>query len=261
MKKRARSPLFIWLVSVGAVIFMMNGSPHVRAHEVPQPDAVKVPIFIYHSVRPYFPGESSLQDEYDITPELFEKHLIYLRDNGYTTVTLDELAGFIERKTTAPVAKPVILSFDDGWENQYRFAFPLLKKYGMTATFYIYTNPIGKEPYLSWNQIRDMAAAGMTIASHTLSHRPLHLLSPAELAKELRESKRILEMKLGIPISHFATPFGYTGAKIMKAVKEAGYTTCRTAYDGVYHSATDLLKLHGNQTTDYFADFVEVLRQ
>lgn len=252
--------MFIRMVLVG-VIFIVNDPPFAFAHEVPPSGAVKVPIFIYHSVRPHFPGESPEQDIYDITPELFEKHLLYLRDNGYTTVTLDDLAVFIERKTTAPVAKPVILTFDDGWDNQYHFAFPLLKKYGMTATFYIYTNPIGKEPYLSWSQIRDMAAAGMAIASHTLSHRPLHLLNPIELVKEIAESKKTLEMRLGISVAHFATPFGYTSAKIARVVKDAGYATCRTAYDGVYHSAPDLFRLRGNQTTDYFADFVEVLRQ
>lgn len=114
--------------------------------------AVKIPIFIYHSVKPYEQGESASQDRYDITPELFRKQLAYLAINDYTPVTMDDVAHYIATGTTSPVQKPVVLGFDDGWHNQYTYAFPLLKKYHFIATFYIYTNPIGKKYFLSWDQ-------------------------------------------------------------------------------------------------------------
>ncbi len=226
----------------------------------PTPDSLKIPIFIYHSVRRHIAGESKIQEAYDITPELFEKQLKYLQDNGYTTITLDDLVHDIEQGTTTPVTKPVILTFDDGWRNQYRNAFPLLKKYHMTATFYVYTNPIGKKKhFLTWDQLKEMDAAGMTITSHTLSHPYLKLLSTDELTHEIVESKKILEAELKKPIRHFASPFGYTNSEVVTILKEAGYLTGRTTRKGVYHAKSDLLKLRGILINDDFSDFVHSL--
>ena len=106
--------------------------------------SVRIPIFIYHSVRPEYSKETRVQHEYSITPQLFEQQLQYLHDNGFTVISMNELVHDVQNATTSGIAKPVVLTFDDGWENQYVYAFPLLKKYNATATFYIYTNPIGK---------------------------------------------------------------------------------------------------------------------
>src|SRR5260221_187102 len=105
--------------------------------EVPARSALKIPIFIYHSVRPVTPTDSDEVRSYEITPELFEQQLKYLQDNGYTTITLDQVAADLKNGITSPITKPVVLTFDDGWHNQYKYAFPLLKKYHMTGTFYI----------------------------------------------------------------------------------------------------------------------------
>ena len=88
----------------------------------------KIPIFVYHSVRPYSKGESEYQDLYDITPELFEKQLEFLKENGYNVITPADL--FVSTSTGKVVTSfenPVMLTFDDGWENQYQYAYPLLK--------------------------------------------------------------------------------------------------------------------------------------
>ena len=227
----------------------------------PVPGALKIPIFIYHSVRPHIPRESKRQDEYDITPELLEKQLAYLKQNGFTAITLDELAGDIAAGTTFPHQKPIVLTFDDGWRNQYRYAFPLLKKYHLTATFYIYTNPIGKKHYLSWDEIKEMDKAGMTIADHTLSHPYFKTISLEQIKTEVTESKKILEQELGKPVLHFASPFGYSNEAIRGILKDAGYKTARTTYKGIYHTKDDLLRLRGILISDNFDDFVAVLNR
>lgn len=226
--------------------------------EVPM---VKVPIIIYHSVRPYIQGESILQDRYDVTPEFFEQQLVYLRDHGYTTIGPNEIANYIRLGTTTPTAKPVMLSFDDGWENQYKYAFPLLKKYKMTATFYVYTKPIDahKTSYLSWDQIREMDTAGMTIGSHTLSHPLLKHSLPVDIHKEIFESKKVLERELKKPILNFAQPFGYSNPEIESVIKEAGYLAARGTHKGVLHSKADLYDLQGYFVSDNFNDFVYIL--
>lgn len=223
------------------------------------PNALKVPIFIYHSVRPHVARESKLQDAYDITPELLEQQLAYLKDNNYTTITLDDLVRDLNNSTTSPITKPVILTFDDGWENQYHYAFPILKKYHMTATFYIFTNPIGKKPhFLTWNQIKEMDDAGMTIAAHTITHPYLQKISDAQLRREIFKSKQILEKHLEHPVLHFSSPFGFSDTNIEALLKGAGYRTGRTTYKGVYQD--DPWRLRGILVSDSFDNFVEVLK-
>ncbi len=227
--------------------------------EKPAPAAVKVPIFIYHSVRPHIAGESAMQDAYDVTPELLERELAYLRDNGYTTITPDTLAADLKAGTTSPT-KPVMLTFDDGWENQYKYAFPLLKKYHATATFYIYTNPISKQKhFLTWEEVKEMSDAGMTIGDHTLSHPYLKKLPLDAFKREVTESKTIIEQHIGKPVVHFASPFGFTDADIMQILGQAGYATARTTYKGVYQD--NALRLRGILVTDSFDYFISQLKR
>lgn len=224
---------------------------------------IKVPIFIYHSVRPYVAGESILQDRFDITPELFEQQLIYLRDHKYTTITPAQLSRDIRMGTTTPTMKPVMLTFDDGWENQYRYAYPLLKKYHMVATFYVYTKPINNHKliYLSWGQLTEMSDAGMTIGSHTISHPLFKNLSPADIQKEIAGGKATLEQNLKKPVLYFAQPFGYSNLAIEKIIKDAGYLSARGTHKGVLHSSADLYDLQGYFVTDNLGDFISVLNR
>ncbi len=223
------------------------------------PIPLRIPIFIYHSVRPHIPGESKVKDAYDITPELLEKQLRYLQDNGYTVVTLDDVLRYFEQGNTAPVAKPVVLTFDDGCDNQYQYAFPLLKKYKVPGVFFIYPNPISRaRHFLTWAQIQEMHAAGMRIGSHSFTHPYFHKATQEELKKELSLSKSILEKRLGVPVIHFATPFGYSDANIQTLVKEAGYKTSRIIYKDAQQ--TNLFELHGILVSDSFANFVHSLK-
>ncbi len=219
--------------------------------------AVKIPIFIYHSVRNYGPHDTEVQREYEIPPAVFEQELKYLQDNGYTALTLDQAAAMIKSGTASPVGKPVVLTFDDGWHSQYSNAFPLLEKYRMTATFYVYTNAIGKKYFMTWDELREMSAAGMTIGDHTMSHPYLPTLPHEELRVEMTESKAIIERELGKPVLHFAAPFGYIDADVSAIAKSAGYVTARSAYKGSMQD--NLLRLRGYLVDGSFDDFVAEL--
>ena len=219
-----------------------------------------IPIFIYHSVKPDTASETQIQKDYSVTPEMFEQQLQYLQQNGYTPITMSEFEREVLSGTTSPIAKPVLLGFDDGWENQYVYAYPLLKKYNMKAVFYIYTNPISRDRrFMSWGQIKELDAAGMEIADHTLTHPYLQKLSPEALRHEILDSKKKLEEELGKPMLHFASPFGYTSPEVVALLKEGGFHTGRTGHPGTYHSKDDLLTLTGYYTHRDLLDFRWIL--
>jgi peptidoglycan/xylan/chitin deacetylase (PgdA/CDA1 family) len=125
----------------------------------------RVPTFVYHHVVPN-PTDSS-----SITPAAFEAQLKALKASGYTGITARRLASAINSGTSLP-AKTVLLTFDDGWQDQYRWAVPLLKKYGFKATFFIYPKTIASTPgtYMSKAQVAALSRAGFDIESHTWGH-------------------------------------------------------------------------------------------
>ncbi len=224
--------------------------------------AIKIPVMVYHSVRAHVSGESAIQDQYDITPELLESELVYLKEHGYTTIQFAQVIGYFDHDTPLP-EKPVILSFDDGWENQYTHAFPLLKKYGMTGTFFIYTNPIDhqKKHWMTWKQVVALDQAGMEVAGHSRTHPMLTKITTDQgLDKEILGSKQILEQHLGHTITVFAYPFGMRDARVITAVKRAGYLLARTTHAGVWNNEEYRYEFTGQLSTDNIADFERLLK-
>jgi peptidoglycan/xylan/chitin deacetylase (PgdA/CDA1 family) len=207
---------------------------------LPAPRAVDVPILVYHHV---LPGRGS--SLLFVSPEGFEQQLKYLRDNGYRTVTFGDLADCLEYGAVLP-ERPVILSFDDGWENQYQYAFPLLRKYGFAGTFYVVSGYLDHPNFMTTDQLKTMIAGGMTIGSHSRSHPALPGLGGgSRLKDEIAGSKAWLEQQLGVPIDTFAYPYGAYTASVVAATKAAGYRTARTVDGGTRDTLDNLETLPG----------------
>jgi peptidoglycan/xylan/chitin deacetylase (PgdA/CDA1 family) len=203
------------------------------------PRAVEMPILVYHHV---VPGSGSSSEEARllfVTPEVFEQQLKYLKDNGYQSVSFDDLADCLETGMPLP-RRPVILSFDDGWENQFTYAFPLLQKYQFTATFYVVTNYLDHQNFMALQQLKTMMAAGMTIGGHSRSHPALTGLDTARRWDEIAASKNWLQERLGVTINTFAYPYGSYNPGVVALVKAAGYRTARTVDFGTHYTAGDL---------------------
>lgn len=225
--------------------------------EVVKPDAVQVPILIYHSVRPHGQNESPIQKYYDVSPDSFAKEMQYLNDHGYVVIGLDYLAQALDQNIILP-KKPIVITFDDGWRNQYAYAFPILRKFNYTATFFIYTNAIGHDYFLTWDQVRVMNNVGMTIGGHTETHPYLLAITdPQVLRDEILGGKRIIEDQIGQRIDLFAYPYGHYSDEVINVVKEAGYVAARSTYKGIHHVKDDLFKLKGIEVTDNFNKFVD----
>lgn len=240
-----------------------EGLINPEATATSSPRSIRVPVLIYHSVRPHIPKESPTQDVYDITPELLEQELSYIKAKGFTTVTFADVNAYFDEGTPLP-AHPVILSFDDGWRNEYVYAFPLLKKFGMKGTFFIFTSPLDhrKAHWMTWEDVKELDRAGMEIGGHTRTHPVLSsIATDAGLDKEIAGGKAILEQHLGHPVTVFAYPFGARNARVIDAVKRAGYSLARTTNWGVWNDPEHRYKFHGTLSTDNIADFEKLLSQ
>jgi peptidoglycan/xylan/chitin deacetylase (PgdA/CDA1 family) len=186
-----------------------------------------IPILMYHYVRVVDRGVDPLGYELSVTPDNFAQHLAWLHDNGYTTVRMDQLTRCLRSAATCP-AKSVALTFDDGYEDAYTSALPLLQQYGFTATFYIISGRVGQPGYMSWAQIGAVRDAGMEIGAHSVTHLNLTDLDMGMVASEVTQSKHDLEQALGITVTSFCYPAGRYNAAIEEQVRAAGYTNATT---------------------------------
>ena len=218
---------------------------------------VRVPILVYHSVRPSIVGQTPIQRELEVEPAVFDRELSYLKEQGYTVIALDPLVDHLTKGTLLP-SKPVVLTFDDGWENQYENALPILEKHGVTATFFVYTNALGHKHFMTWEQIKNLDARGMTIGAHTKTHPYLpKLADPARLRDEIIGSKKALEQFLGKKVRLFAYPFGHYNEQIIAIVKEAGFAAARSTYVGAVHTKSDLYTLRSIEVSPDFDPILE----
>lgn len=176
-----------------------------------------VPVLMYHSI--------AVEEGNPIRMpvEQFDREMKYIKDQGYTTLTLKELYDYFENKVPVP-AKSVCITLDDGYEDNYTAAFPVLKKYGLKATVFMVTSTIDVNPNcLTSAQLKEMDKAGIDIESHTVTHTDLDTLSYSQQLAELKDSKAALEKILGRSVDYVAYPTGKYNDDTVKAVAAAGY--------------------------------------
>ncbi len=213
----------------------LNPKPFPELHE--KAKAAKVPILMYHDILP------TKQVFFDVTPDEFEKHLQLIQSQGATPISFDQLVTHLRTGMPLP-KKPVMLTFDDGYGGHYQYVYPLLKKYGYPGIFSIYTKGVGNNvgrSHVSWQQLKEMSADPLvTIASHSVTHPDdLRVFPDDTLKTEIKESKRILEEQLSIPIRYFTYPVGKYDKRVADLVREAGYQGALTMNDNDERFAGD----------------------
>jgi peptidoglycan/xylan/chitin deacetylase (PgdA/CDA1 family) len=173
---------------------------------------------MYHHVE-----VSPVDSPYRVAASRFEDEIRLLHDWQYTPISTTMLVQAIQKGASLP-PRPVIITFDDGNEDNYTVAFPIMQKYGFTGVLYLPFDYIGTPGYMTAGQINEMIAAGWEIGSHTLTH-PVNFLSlsPDALRAEIVESKAQLEDLFGVPVLTFAYPFGDASSAAVDYVHFAGY--------------------------------------
>jgi peptidoglycan/xylan/chitin deacetylase (PgdA/CDA1 family) len=191
------------------------------------PIAVQVPILMYHHV-----GYGNEVD--GVYPEQLRAQLLALKANGYTFITFTDLMQMRAGELPIP-AKPVMLTFDDGYADQYVNMLPILQEVGAKATAFIFTQGVSTDPVImTWQEVKAMSDSGLVdVEAHTVTHPYLTQLTDAQLTAELVNSKQDLESHLGKEIRYLAYPYGDYDARVEQAAWQAGYGAAVAAWGGV----------------------------
>jgi uncharacterized lipoprotein YddW (UPF0748 family)/peptidoglycan/xylan/chitin deacetylase (PgdA/CDA1 family) len=219
--------------SILAAGFFLTGCAYAsgyRSGVAPEKQA-NVPILLYHHIARLPAGASSAQRRWTLSPEKFGDQMRWIAEHGFHPVTMAQLNGYLKHGLPLPV-KPIVISFDDGWKDQYCAALPILKKYNFSATFFIATDSVGHSAYMNWDQVSEISDSGMDIESHSRTHARLSILPPEQAWREIDDSRKILENRVHKPVLVFAYPFGSYSDKVISLVKDAGFDTAVTV-DGL----------------------------
>ena len=204
----------------------------------PTPEGIA--ILEYHMVDPRDKEDAYV---YNVPPEEFRMQLDYLQQQGYTTITMLEFMKAKKGKMTLP-EKPIILTFDDGYDDNYNYMLPILEAHGMKATMYMVTNDIGQPGYLTWDQLREMQDRGVEIGSHTANHLPLTGLSPEEQEDEMKLSKLLMEWNGIRTVFSFSYPNGAYDEKMPEMLRRNEYLTAVTGDAGLNTFHTDPYRMY-----------------
>ncbi len=210
----------------------------------------RLPILMYHNIGPLREGF----DRYlTISPEMFERQLQWLTKHGYTPIHTSDWIAY-QRDGTALPDKPILLTFDDAYADIVEFGLPLLVKYGFTGTVFVVSDEIGgtnkwdlhlglsEQPLMSERQIREWADKGIEFGAHTKTHADLTILTPEQVAEEMKGSRRRLEYLLGVPVPSLAYPYGYYTAAVAEIARRY-FDLALTCDRGLNYLGTDLIRL------------------
>ncbi|MDQ6770586.1 MAG: polysaccharide deacetylase family protein [Gemmatimonadota bacterium] len=201
---------------------------------------------MYHRVEPILPGTRYPGNH--VLPEAFEEQLAELKRRNYQSITLEQWIAYREKRGRLP-HRPIIITFDDGYQSTYHTAWPILRRYGFSATVFLVAGLVGKtnawdvderqEPLLNESQIRAMQSGAITFGSHTQSHRALTRIPVDEAARELADSRRNLESLLDRPVTALCYPFAKQNSTIRRLARGAGYSAAVIGRGGTNRVWTD----------------------
>jgi peptidoglycan/xylan/chitin deacetylase (PgdA/CDA1 family) len=230
--------------------------PPAAAQAVPL--AAPPPILMYHYIRTVDAGSDPLGYNLSVTPEDFDRQMAWLAEQGYHGVRMDTLTRCLGGEVACP-ANPVAITFDDGYEDAWSTALPILQRYGLTATFYIISSAVGQPGYMTWEQIAALRDAGMEIGAHTVNHYDLTSLDAGTASYEIAQSKSDLEARLNIRVASFCYPTGLYNWAIEEQVRAAGFASATTTrWDGDYSDIMALprRRIAGGTALEGFAAIV-----
>ena len=183
---------------------------------------INLPIFYYHHIS-NSSQVNSLPNMY-VSPDQFDQQMFFFKKMGFHCLSLSEVITNHLLNKLQP-ENSFVLTFDDGNEDIYEYAIPILKKYGFVATIFVVAQFVkgNYKNYLSWQKLRELAQNNFTIGSHTFTHSRLSSLDSSVVKYELNESKKVIEDQLGLSVDLLAYPYGYSNEIVRRIARESGY--------------------------------------
>jgi peptidoglycan/xylan/chitin deacetylase (PgdA/CDA1 family) len=225
---------------------------------------LRVPILMYHYISVPPEDADVYRLDLSVEPDDFREQMTYLYENGYTTVDFYDLSRAITNNGELP-DKPVIITLDDGYRDNYTNAFPILREFGFTATIFIPTEFIDKgyDAYLTWEMIEEMAAAGIRFEPHSRTHPDLRDRERDFLIWEILGPQQTLGAHLGYTPRYFAYPAGRYDETVIEVLDELQFWGAVTTQGGKWHGFGDRfewtrLRVHNYTVLPEFIDLVEL---
>lgn len=200
------------------------------------PEEVRIPILMYHSISDDDPNNNLL-----VPPSMFEEQMAWLEANEFTAMNLDEA---LEAMETGKVPKrPVVITFDDGYSDNYTSAFPSLKNHGLKATFFVITDGVDNGYYMSTDMLKEMQTAGMSIENHTANHLELDKLSREDAYDSIKRAQDFLRNNIGADANYLCYPVGKYNDETIEIGKELGIKAATTTLGGISSISDGLYQL------------------
>jgi peptidoglycan/xylan/chitin deacetylase (PgdA/CDA1 family) len=229
---------------------------------LPTPDGVyrqtHVPILMYHHIEDPPPGADAIRRDLSVGPEAFEAQLHYLKQAGYESISLNELALHLTVGKPLP-PKPIIFTFDDGYADAYTNAFPLLQRFGFEGTFFVVSEPVdaGDPDFVSWAEVEEMHAAGMRFEPHSYNHPDMRNRGFDFVVFQILAPKEAIEARTGEPCRFFAYPAGRYDQFVIDVLRSADFWGAVLTEQGATHGSDALftlrrIRVHGGDDLDTF---------
>lgn len=201
---------------------------------------LKVPILMYHYISEPPQDADIYRVDLSVSPDSFRQQMAYLKDNGYTPVDFYDLTTAIVAHSELP-PKPVIITFDDGYLDNYEEAYPILQEFGFKGNFFVVTEFIdaGREGYMTWEMIEEMSRAGQRIESHSRTHPDLTTKSRDGLIWEILGSQETLAAHIGYKPRYFCYPGGTYDEETIQVLRDLDFWGAVTTQNGTWHGFDD----------------------
>lgn len=184
-----------------------------------------VPVLNYHQIN------DEKHSALTLHVDQFKEQIEYLHNHGYNTITLNQLYDYLQNGSDLP-EKPIVITFDDGYVDNYEHALPILKEYNMKATLFMISDAANTPGFVNTAQMHQMESAGFDIQGHTNHHKILTHMDPTELPDAILGGKTSMEGILGEPISYLAYPGGFNDMLVQYVTKQSGYKMAFTVNQG-----------------------------
>lgn len=204
---------------------------------------LSVPILLYHHIQPLDIAAQLGHEQLTVDSYYFEEQLKYLVEHGYRVISADELVGALINRHILR-GKNVMITIDDGYDDNYEYAFRLLKKYNLKGNFMIPTGLIGREGYMTWKQLKEMASSDVSyIYNHTLTHAYLGGETREKIEAEITESEKMFEENLNIETKIFTYPYGSFDDLVINILKEKGFAAAFSTIGGETQCLKEIFSL------------------